>query len=32
VLLETRIDLVKGPLNAHLPAALLLHLRGGRQA
>jgi len=32
VLLETRIDLVQGPLNAHLPAALLLHLRGGRQA
>ena len=32
MVLETRIDLVKGPLNAHLPAALLLHMRGGRQA
>lgn len=32
VLLEKRIELVKGPLNAHLPVALLLYLRGGRQA
>lgn len=32
MLLERRIDLVQGPLNAHLPAALLLYLRGGRQA
>lgn len=32
MVLETRIDLVKAPLNAHLPAALLLHMRGGRQA
>ena len=32
MVLETRIDLVKGPLTAHLPAALLLHMRGGRHA
>ena len=32
MVLDTRIDLVKAPLNAHLPAALLLHMRGGRQA
>lgn len=31
VLLGQRIDLVQGPLNAHLPAALLLYLREGRQ-
>jgi hypothetical protein len=30
--LETRIDLVKAPLTAHLSAALLLHMRGGRHA
>jgi HPr kinase/phosphorylase len=32
VLLEKRIALVKGPLSAHLPVALLLYLRGGRHA
>ena len=32
VLLERRIALVKGPLSAHLPVALLLYLRGGRHA
>ena len=32
VFLQTRIDLVKAPLTAHLPAALLQYLRGGRQA
>ncbi|MCA3186099.1 MAG: serine kinase [Rhodobacter sp.] len=32
VLLERRIALVKGPLSTHLPAALLLYLRGGRHA
>jgi HPr kinase/phosphorylase len=32
LVLETRIDLVKAPLTAHLPAALLLHMRGGRHA
>jgi HPr kinase/phosphorylase len=32
VLLGRRIDLVKSALSAHLPAALLVYLRGGRQA
>jgi HPr kinase/phosphorylase len=32
VFLKTRIDLVKAPLTAHLPAALFVCLRGGRQA
>ncbi len=32
VLLERRIALVKGPLSAHLPVALVLYLRGGRHA
>ena len=32
VLLGCHVDLVAGPMQAHLPAALVLYLRGGRAA